>query len=65
MPNKLILLSGKKFMWDGVEYPSGESRLEAMKKYKDNGFEVEPHEEEGKAYLYTRRVVQGAVSPSS
>ena len=65
MPNKLILLSGKKFMWDGVEYLSGESRLEAMKKYKDNGFEVEPQEEEGKAYLYTRRVVQGTVSPSS
>ena len=61
MPEPSILLNGKKFMWDGVEYPSGESTSEAMKKYKANGFEVELHEENGKSYLYTRRVVKDAV----
>jgi len=65
MPDISILLSGRKFMWDGVEYPSGEKKSEAMKKYKADGFEVETHEQEGKAYLYTRRVVKGTITPKS
>ncbi len=57
MPNNLIFLDGKKFMWDGVDYLSGEKMSEAVNKYKADGFEVESHEEDGKTYLYTRRVV--------
>jgi hypothetical protein len=54
-------MNGKKFMWDGVDYPSGEVTFETMKKYKADGFEVELHEEEGKTYLYTRRVVKEVI----
>ncbi len=61
MANNLIFLDGKKFMWDGVDYPDGDKTLEAMKKYKADGFEVELHEEGGKNYLYTRRVVKHVV----
>ncbi len=58
MPNNVILVNGKKFMWDGMDHPSGDETLEAMKKYKANGFEVETVEEGEKTYLYTRRVVE-------
>lgn len=57
MPSNLIFSDGKKFMWDGVDYPSGEKMSEATNKYKVDGFDVERHEEDGKTYLYTRRVV--------
>ncbi len=65
MPNNLILMNGKKFMWDGVDYPSGEKTLESIKKYKADGFEVELQEEGGKTYLYTRRVVKQTVVSNS
>jgi len=65
MPNIMILINGKKFMWDGVDYSSGEKTSETMKKYKADGFEVELQEEEGKTYLYTRRVVKQVIVPSS
>jgi hypothetical protein len=65
MPSNLILMNGKKFMWDGVEYPSGEKTLESIKKHKADGFEVELQEEAGKTYLYTRRVVKQTVVPNS
>ncbi len=61
MPSNLIILDGKKFMWDGVDHPSGEKMSEAANKYKTDGFEVELHEEDGKTYLYTRRVVKHVV----
>ena len=58
MPDNLIFMDEKKFMWDGVDYPDGEKASEAMHRYKRDGFEVEGREEEGKHYLYTRRVVK-------
>jgi hypothetical protein len=61
MANNLIVTSGKKYMWDGVDYPSGEKALEKMQKYKDDGFEVEVFEEDGEKYLYTRRVVKEVI----
>jgi hypothetical protein len=65
MPNPVILMNGKKLLWDGVDYPNGEKTLETMKKYKTDGFEVELQEEEGKTYLYTRRVVKQVIVPNS
>lgn len=62
MPSLFILVSGKKFMWDGVEYPIKEQALENMEKYKNDGFEVEMREEGEKSYLYTRRVVKEVVT---
>ncbi|HVP77317.1 MAG TPA: hypothetical protein VMV04_05440 [Thermodesulfobacteriota bacterium] len=61
MPSNLIILDGKKFIWDGVDHSSGEKISEAANKYKTDGFEVELHEEDGKTYLYTRRVVKHVV----
>ena len=65
MPSNSIFLNGKKFMWDGVDYPDGEKASETAKKYKADGFEVEPQEEEEKTYLYTRRVVKHVVVPNA
>lgn len=56
-----VMFKEKKFMWDGIDYPSQEKALEKTQKYKDDGFEVETIEEDGKTYLYTRRVVTEVV----
>jgi len=61
MPNNVIPFNGKKFMWDGVNYPNEEKALEKMEKYKRDGFEVEVFEEAEKTYLYTRRVVKEVI----
>ncbi len=61
MPKNSTLINGKKFMWDGVDYSDRETALEKMKSYKDQGFEVEVGEEDGKVYLYSRRVVKEVV----
>jgi hypothetical protein len=55
---KDALFKEKKFMWDGIDYPSKEKALEKIQEYKNKGFEVETYEENGKTYLYTRRVVK-------
>ncbi len=64
MPIDVILVNGKKFMWDGVDDPSGDKTLERMNTYKANGFEVELQEDNGRTYLYTRRVVKEVVVPT-
>jgi|WetSurSiteA1Bulk_404760.scaffolds.fasta_scaffold331473_1 hypothetical protein len=65
MPRNVILVSGKKLMWDGVDYPNEEKTLEAMTRYKTDGFDVEKFDEDGKACLYTRRVVTQAIAPKA
>ena len=57
MPDVSKVINGKKFMWDGVVYESKKEAEDTMRKYKDDNFEVEFIEEEGKHLLYTRRVV--------
>ena len=57
MPDVSKIINGKKFMWDGVVYESKKEAEDTMRKYKDDNFEVELIEEEGKHLLYTRRVV--------
>ena len=61
MPNNSIVMNGKKFMWDGVDYPTGKEVMGKMQKYRNDGFEVEVVEEERKTYLYTRRVVKEVI----
>ena len=53
-----VMFKQKKFMWDGIDYPSKEKALEKIQTYKNNDFEVETYEESGRIYLYTRRVVK-------
>jgi hypothetical protein len=61
MPNNLIIIDGKKFVRDGVDYTNEEEASKKMQKYKDDGFEVELSEGDGKSYLYTRRVVKEVI----
>ncbi len=65
MPRITLLMNGKKFMWDGVDYPDAEMTFEAFKKYKTDGFEVELYEEDGKSSLYTRRAVKHVEVPKA
>ncbi len=53
--------NGKKFMWDGKVYADEKERREVSQKYKDDGFEVEPVEEDNQHFLFTRRVVKEVV----
>lgn len=61
MPNLMVVMNGKKFMWDGLDYAPGEEASQKIQKYKADGFEVEAVEEDGKMVLYTRRVVKEVV----
>jgi len=59
------IINGKKFMWDGAEYPDIKAAGETAQKYKNDGFEAEIIEEiieeEKKFYVFTRRVVKEVV----
>ena len=61
MPDSSRMISGKKFMWDGVVYASKEEAQDVMEKYKKDNFEVEFIEEEKQYLVYTRRVVKEIV----
>jgi hypothetical protein len=65
MPDSVKILDTKKFMWDGETYDSRPAAEEAENKYKEQSFETQILEEEGKFLVYTRRevtevVVEGA-----
>lgn len=57
MPDASKIINDRKVMWDGVEYETEKDAQDAKKTYEDDDFEVELVEEEGKHFLYTRRVV--------
>ena len=57
MAEKVHFFDGKKFMWDSKEYSTKKEMEEAKKQYIENGFEVQSRGEDGKVFLYTRRVV--------
>jgi len=65
MPSDVVSIGEKKFMLDGVDFPSKEAVLDAMQTYKKNGFEVELREDGDKLLLYTRRVVKEVVVQGS
>jgi hypothetical protein len=51
----------RKFLWDGEAYDSPEAAEAKKKDYEIQGFETQMIEEEGRALLYTRRVVKEIV----
>jgi hypothetical protein len=59
------IINGKKFMWDGNEYPDRENASEIAQKYKNDGFETEVLEEGTKYFVFTRRVVKEVVIEGS
>jgi len=61
MPDSSRIINGKKFMWDGIVYPSQEEAQGVMEKYKKDNFEVEFAGEKNQFLVYTRRVVKEIV----
>jgi ribosomal protein L34 len=58
------IIEGMKFMWDGAEYTTKEEAIPKQKEYEQEGFTVRMVTEEGKYYLFTRRVVAQATVSS-
>ena len=54
---KSMLMDGKKYMWDGVEYRDESEANGAVENYAAAGFETRRIRENGRDYLFTRRVV--------
>lgn len=52
------IFNGRKFMWDGESYSDEKSAQEVAQKYKNDGFEIESLNKEGKFFVFTRRVVK-------
>lgn len=61
MPDSSRIVNGKKFMWDGVVYPTQEEAQGVVEKYKKDNFEVEFVKEENQFLVYSRRVVKEIV----
>lgn len=57
MPNISEKIDGKKFMWDKVNYSTEPEAGEKMARYEREGFETRLVKEEGKCFVYTRRIV--------
>jgi hypothetical protein len=57
MTNIAEKINGKKFMWDKGNYSTGAEAKEKMAKYEKDGFETRLVEQDGKFFVYTRRVV--------
>ena len=55
------VFDGKKFMWDGRSYDDEQELNQVKQEYLSQGFEVESVEEEGKYYLFSRRVVKEVI----
>jgi len=60
-PQSMRFFDRRKFMWDGEAYDSPAAAEAKKKEYESQGFETQLAEEEGKALLYTRRVVKEIV----
>ena len=51
------IIEDKKYMWDGEDYESEAAALENKSKYEKDDFQAKLIMEEGKIFVYTRRVV--------
>jgi len=49
-------VEGKKFIWDGCAYDDPEQARQVMEGYAKEGFEVQMFEEEGRYFIYSRRL---------
>ena len=61
MPQNLLLVDRRKFVWDGELYDSCAAAEAKKSDYEAHGFETQTIEEEGKFLVYTRRVVKEVV----
>ena len=60
-PDLSFTRDGKKFMWDGMCHATREEVTAQEESYRRDSFEVCVVEEEGKFFIYTRRVVKEVV----
>ena len=51
-------IEGKKYMWDGKEYPDRGAAEEVEKGYKEKEFETQIVEEGGVFLVYTRKIAE-------
>ncbi len=49
-------INGKKFMWDGMVYQSGDQAESTVEEYRKDGFSAEMITEDESFLVYTRRV---------
>jgi hypothetical protein len=61
MAEQVRFFEGKKFMWDGEEYETEKQVDSVQKEYSEKGFEVQVCREDGKVFIYTRRVATEVV----
>jgi len=59
------VFNGKKYMWDGRIYETKQDMKKTAEEYAKENFKVEEVEEEGKNYLFTRRLVTEVVVEGS
>jgi len=57
-PDLTMITEGKKFLWDGQLYESKEEAARVAESYRNEKFEVELAEEDGKFLVYSRRAVK-------
>ncbi|MEW5843193.1 MAG: hypothetical protein AB1775_08010 [Bacteroidota bacterium] len=58
MADNSKVLDNKKYFWDGINYESENAAKENFDKYSKDGFETKLVEEEGKYFIYTRRIAK-------
>jgi hypothetical protein len=54
-----------KFMWDGTEYGGEKEATARRAEYEKEGFLVKAVAENGKHYIFTRRVSKAADAPAA
>jgi hypothetical protein len=57
MPDLAAKIDGKKFMWDKGSHSSEEEANKKIAAYEKDGFEARLVKEEGKYFVYSRRLV--------
>ena len=64
MPINYRVISNKKYIWDGKTYDNEGDALNAATTYKNDNFDVQLIQEEGKHFIYTRRVASASTTAS-
>jgi hypothetical protein len=57
-PNLVMTGDGKKFLWDGELYASKEEAERVAESYRNENFQIQMVEEDGKFLVYSRRTVK-------